>query len=287
MSSKVESKLSQLQVDLPLLRLFADIFINLLCKRKLLQSTSDSPQNPAISYAILTTPRSGSTYFCQLLSSTELVGYPTEHLRLAAQELARYCNFNYLRLLDNLKQHQTTSNGVFGTKLISHFLFELRQTKPNFRKIFKSVDRFILLIRKDKVAQAVSLVLAQKTEVWHLQDLGADNNAEDRSYKSKLANIQIDDALLLEVEQKYKFIQNQEARLRRMLEVNQIEALEIVYEEILKDAESQIARVLDFLEITKPQQAAIALNSEVKRMPSSISQQIIDQYKQKKALSAS
>lgn len=280
---KVKSKISQLNLDLTIVRLFADIFINHLCRRQLLQSTGDRLEKPPISYAILTTPRSGSTYFCELLSSTEIVGYPTEHLRLAAQELARYCNFDYLRLLYNLMQHRTTSNGVFGTKFISHFLFELRQTKPNFREIFKSIDKFILLVRKDKVAQAVSLVLAQKTEVWHLQNNLTSKNNDYLSYKSKLENIEIDDTLLLEVEQKHQFIQNQENRLRKVLDANQKEPLEIVYEDIVDNAESQIDLVLDFLKITKPRSGMIEINSATKKMPSNISQEIIRRYKQRKS----
>ena len=279
---KVKAKISQLETTLPVYRLFGDVFINLLCHRKLLQHTSDRLKKPRVSYAVLTTPRSGSTYFCDLLSSTEIAGYPAEHLRLATQELARHCNFNYIRLLHNLMQYRTTSNDVFGTKFISHFLFELRQTKPKFKQIFQSIDKFILLVRQDKIAQAVSLVLAQKTEVWHLQK----HTASDRSYQEKLEDIQIDNALLLEVEQKYKFIQNQEKQLRQILDNNHIKALEIVYEDILENPQLQIGKILNFLEITQSQNL-VNINSGFKKMPSNISQQIIHQYKQKKALHTS
>ena len=278
---EVRSRLDVLGSNLTVLRLFGDIFINLMCHRELLIPSSDEPRQPKASYAILTTPRSGSTFFCDLLSSTKIAGYPQEHLRLAAQELAKYCNFDYLRLLHNLMEHRITDNGVFGTKFISHFLFELQGTKPNFRQIFKSIDRFILLVRKDKVAQAVSLVLAQKTEIWHLRQNDLNQNNKIESYKSKLENINIDDDLLLEVEQKHKFIQNQEARLKKILNANQKEALEVVYENIVDDASSAIDLVLNFLDID-PSSKAIDINSQIKKMPSSISQEIIRQYNYKK-----
>lgn len=277
--NQVKQKISELELNTPVLKLFADIFINLLCQRQLLQPSLNLPQKPAISYAILTTPRSGSTYLCDLLDSTKIAGHPSEHLRLATQELARNCNFDYLRLLNNLMHYRTTSNGVFGTKFISHFLFELQQTKPDFQQIFNSLDKFILLIRKDKVAQAVSLVLAQQTDVWHIYQ---SNNEKSINYNSKLENIIINDALLEDVEQKCVVINNQEARLKQILAAYKIQPLEITYEDLVADTQLQINQVLDFLEIAKPQHQ-ILVNSKVKKMPSNISQEIIRQFKNRKS----
>jgi trehalose 2-sulfotransferase len=277
---QVKQKIIELEVNIPILRLFADIFINLLCRRQLLQPTLDQLQKPEISYAILTTPRSGSTYLCDLLDSTKIAGYPSEHLRLATQELARHCNFDYLRLLHNLMQYRVTANGVFGTKFISHFLFELQHRKSDFKQIFNSLDKFILLIRKDKVAQAVSLVLAQQTDVWHIYN---NHNSKNINYQSKLKNIVINDALLENVEQKYVFINQQEEHLKRILATCKIEPLEVFYEDIVENAELQIDQILDFLKITKPQDYFMKVNTEIKKMPSNISQEIIRQFKQRKA----
>ena len=262
-----------------ILRLFSDIFVNLLCNRHLLQPVPLHNQKPKTSYAILTTPRSGSTYLCDLLDSTTVAGHPAEHLRLATQELSRHCNFNYLKLLDNLMEYRITNNRVFGTKLISHFLFELRKSKPDFEQIFQSIDKFILLIRQDKVAQAVSLVIAQKTEVWHLH-----NNSKQASYQSKLANIRVDDNLLNDVEHKVRFIKQQEASLKKILAENRIQPLLVVYEDLLDDAPEQINRILDFLQIARPRQNALKIRSGIKRMPSTISQEIIQQYQARNSL---
>ncbi|MGL6338035.1 MAG: Stf0 family sulfotransferase [Waterburya sp.] len=277
---QVKQKIIELELNIPILRLFADIFINLLCHKHLLQPTLEQLQKPEISYAILTTPRSGSTYLCDLLDSTQIAGHPSEHLRLATQELARHCNFDYLRLLHNLMHHRITDNGVFGTKFISHFLFELQHNKLNFKQIFKSLDKFILLIRKDKVAQAVSLVVAQQTEIWHIYN---NNNGNNLNYQSKLNNIVINDALLEDVEQKYVFINKQEEHLKRILANNQIEPLEVFYEDIVANSELQIDQILGFLKIAKPQHYLMKVNTEVKKMPSNISQEIIRQFKQRKA----
>lgn len=273
------------QIPLPVIRLFADSFINLICQRRLLQGASDTLIKPKISYAIMTTPRSGSTHFCDLLDSSKIAGYPAEHLRLATQELAKNCNFDYLRLLSNLMQYRITENGVFGTKFISHFLFELQQTKFDFRQIFKSIDKFILLIRKDKVAQAVSLLIAQKTEVWHIQNQSNQDHVNYQFYQSQLESIQINDDLLAEVAHKHQFINNQEKRLRKILQNNQINPLEIYYEDIVADPQMEINRVLDFLEILPSSGYTIELNSKIKKMSAKISQEIIRQYQQKNSAS--
>ena len=267
-------------VDRPVvLRLFADIFVNRLCERQLLQPSTKNPHKPKTSYAILTPPRSGSTYLCDLLASTKIAGHPSEHLRLATQELSLYCNFDYLNLLGNVMQYRTTDNGVFGTKLISHFLFELQKAELDFKQIFQSIDRFILLIRKDKLAQAISLVLAQKTEIWHIH-----HNDKKASYQSILNEIEINDELLDDVEQKVTFIKQQEARLKRVLSRHNQEPLLVVYEEILDDAPREIDRILDFLGIVKPPGYKMQIGSGIKRMPSAISQKIVQQYRQRKSL---
>jgi LPS sulfotransferase NodH len=261
------------------LQLFADIFINLLCDRYLLQAAPQDNQKPTKSYAIVTTPRSGSTYLCDLLDSTAIAGHPAEHLRLATQELTRHFNFNYLKLVDNLMEYRTTNNGVFGTKLISHFLFELQRAKPDSEQIFQSINQFIFLIRKDKLAQAISLVLAQQTQVWHLH-----SDAKKTSYKSQLESIEIDDNLLNDVEQKVIFIEQQEDRLQKILAHHQIQPLIVVYEDLLDDAPGQINRILDFLAIPQPEQYLMQVTSGIKRMPSTISQKIIRQYQERKSM---
>ena len=153
---------SSLNLEVGVFRLFGDVFTNHLCRRSLIQPSSDQVAKSKMSYAVITTPRSGSTYFCDLLESTKIAGYPLEHLRLATQELSKNCNFNYLRLLNNLIQYRVTDNGIFGTKLISHFLFALHKTKFDFDQIFLTIDKFIFLTRRNKLAQAVSLVIAQQ-----------------------------------------------------------------------------------------------------------------------------
>lgn len=275
---QVKCQLENSPLKIPVLRLFADIFINIICQRELLHPTVDKLQEAKLSYAIFTTPRSGSTYLCELLNSTNIAGYPSEHFRLATQELSRNCNFDYFRLLNNLIKYRSTKNSVFGTKFISHFLFELQQTKSEFRKLFQYIDKFILLVRQDKIAQAVSIVVAHQTNIWHLYD-----QSKKLDYQVKLEEIIINDALLADVEQKYIAIINQEARLKKILENNKIKPLKVVYEDVVIDPKLQVNKILDYLKIDTPQAENIQIKSNLQKMPSEISQEIIRQFKQRKS----
>lgn len=275
----VSHQIAKLNVNLPVLKLFDDIFVNNLCNRNLLQRVDDTNaqlKKPITSYAILTPPRSGSTFLCDLLLSTGIAGYPSEHLRDAALTLSRNCNFDYIKLLHNLMQCQTTDNGVFGTKFISHFLLDFKQAKFDFDQIFNSINKYIFLVRRDKVAQAVSIVLAQRTEVWHIRD-----NIKDITYQSKLQTVDIDEALLKDVEQKYEFIKRQEARIHQILENYQIKPLQVEYEDIVDNAKLQVGRILKYLDIIEPEKYSMNIHSQIKKMPSHISEEIISQFKQR------
>ncbi len=150
--------------------------------------SSDFPiKSPQIAYAIVSTPRSGSTALCEALATTQMAGFPTEHLRAPTLFLTKYCKFNPLRYLQLSMTYQTTKNEVFGTKLISHFL-EGYQESLSFDNF-----KFIYLIRRDKIAQAVSGFIATKINMWHVY-----SGEQSQKYKSQLKTINIQDSELLD-----------------------------------------------------------------------------------------
>ncbi|NJP19452.1 MAG: hypothetical protein HC763_11235 [Hydrococcus sp. CRU_1_1] len=117
----VNQQMSQFQLTIPILKLFSDIFVNFMSGRPLLETNKKEIVYPKISYAIATTPRSGSTVLSGTLGATKIAGFPKEHLRFPSQTLAQHCRFDYVRYLEVLMQYQTTENSVFGTKFIGHF----------------------------------------------------------------------------------------------------------------------------------------------------------------------
>ncbi|MDJ0575103.1 MAG: Stf0 family sulfotransferase, partial [Xenococcaceae cyanobacterium MO_234.B1] len=201
---------------------------------------------------------------------------PTEHLRKPAFTLAKYCNFHYIRLLHILMTHRVSLNGVFGTKFISHFLRDFETLGTGLENIFTAIDKYIYLVRKDEVAQAISILLAQKTQVWHIN-----NNNKMLNYHEQLESITIDDELLEEVNQKLYFIKQQQDYIDKVIKTYQISPLIIQYEELVENVEDNLQNILNYLGINIMPETISNLQYTIKKMGSELSLNIAEAYGKK------
>lgn len=127
---------------------------------------------PAVSYAIATIPRTGSTVLTEELKRLGH-GAPAEHVRPPLIAYARrraLTGFDLQAWWRDLTRAQAV-DGVFGTKLIWDFLrsFQAHLT-PEERDWFLERIRacaLYYLVREDKVEQAVSEHVAFSIGVWH------------------------------------------------------------------------------------------------------------------------
>lgn len=110
--------------------------------------------------------RSGSSLLGHTLRNTGAYGVPLEYFNV--QNLAHWRKrFDFVsvnQFLDQIERHRTTPNGIFAIK--SHY-FQLR----NFGSIRDLKTRygdcrFVRIIRRDKLGQAISRTVAQQTGVW-------------------------------------------------------------------------------------------------------------------------
>ena len=129
-------------------------------------------------------PRSGSTLLCDLLSRTGDAGAPASYLRPAS--IARYAtewrvavaaetwDERYLRAI---REHSAGASGCPALRIMwsdmPAVLDRLKAIDParasdkaRIRHLL-GVEHFVYLRRADLVAQAVSLVLADQTGLWH------------------------------------------------------------------------------------------------------------------------
>jgi len=146
-------------------------------------------------YIICGTPRTGSTLLCGLLASTKRAGNPDSYYR--AQSISRWAQEWGLPGLDrvNEKEFYTVflqaalkagkdQSDFFGLRLMWETLTELAAVLeqlfgplPLDRLLFEQAfgkTLYIHLSRTDKLAQAVSLVKAQQTGLWHVAPDGAE-----------------------------------------------------------------------------------------------------------------
>ncbi len=120
----------------------------------------------ARSYLIASTPRCGSHYLGHLLRATGQLGSPLEYFsrgRIADWQ-ARLGTTTHYDLFRQLLRRRTSPSGWFGVK--AHWpQFEPIAADPELFGLFQ-FERFVQLTRADRVAQAVSLVIAQQTSAW-------------------------------------------------------------------------------------------------------------------------
>ncbi len=148
------------------------------------------------SYIICTTPRSGSTLLCQLLASTKRTGNPDSFYHqtkfmcewaaewnLPDADMISKNDFEVAYLAAAVEAGKAGTE-IFGLRLQQKYLGLLSETldriyprlpsdSHRFRKAFGEV-LYIHLARTDKVAQAVSLVKAKQSGLWHLNADGTE-----------------------------------------------------------------------------------------------------------------
>jgi LPS sulfotransferase NodH len=148
------------------------------------------------SYIICTTPRSGSTLLCKLLAATGRAGNPDSFyhrdafMREWAEEwglpdAATLSKDAFDRAyLEAARRAGEAGTGIFGLRLQQEYLGRLSETLDRiypglpsdthrFEQAFGPIV-YLHLSRADKVAQAVSLVKAEQSGLWHLNADGTD-----------------------------------------------------------------------------------------------------------------
>jgi len=151
---------------------------------------------------------------------------------------------------------KTTRNEVFGFKLMSwyldDFLARLRGTRAfgdaatddlaMLRNAFPRL-RFVRIVRRHRLRQALSTARALQTGLWKVQD-----------GKTALREPEFDAEL---IEQSLREAERQENMWYTFFQRIGIDPFQVEYEELCHDYEATIRRVLSFLKISLPRGARI------------------------------
>lgn len=123
-------------------------------------------------YAILSTPRSGSTLLARSLEATGRLGVPHEYLNPNALAAWQFLEARELPPLDEYLQEiegrRTSPSGRFGIKVHYRQFVQHYGEAADWQagKFLQGQDRLILSYRRDKLAQAVSYHRARVSGVW-------------------------------------------------------------------------------------------------------------------------
>jgi trehalose 2-sulfotransferase len=246
---------------------------------------SRRPSGRADSYLICATPRTGSTLLCGMLASIGVAGRPESYFRRQGQH--EYAvqwgiaslpsgDFRYSDYLQAALAAGRTDNGVFAARImwetLEEVVGELRVMNPDLpggsagllERAFGPV-RFVYLRRDDIVAQAVSLLRAEQTDVWHAP-VQAMRPEPDHEAQFDFGQIQ----------RRIHLINQHNAAWQGWFSSAGIEPFPVRYEELAADPVAVTRRILDFLDLDLP--PGRELVAQYRRLADELSSQWIARY---------
>ena len=205
--------------------------LNPVCQKYILNRNKKIAQK---SYVICTTPRSGSNLLCGLLTSSKILGKPNEVLNVDSV-LRPFCEKHNLfednfqismnNYLNCAREKRHSKNNVFGVKILFDQLEPLLDSKE-VRQLLQT-SKLIWLVRKDVVAQAVSMYIAKATDEWDSIDEQRNKGNESKSRRDK---VQYDGK---KINNYLDYLVKQNLQWLKLFSVNQIEYLQVYYEDLL------------------------------------------------------
>jgi len=197
---------------------------------------------------IFITPRSGSTWLGDLLTKQGTVGFPEEYLNadcLPATNVELHAN-KELDYLNGLLATRSATNGIFSIKTCWGEVE--RFSSVDFFRYFEEAQ-FVHLRRRDILSQAISLLTATESGVFHVRD-GVLLGAEHRTPRNDFNPTSMDEASALTKIRKWVgHIVNFESATELQFAVRGIEPTRIYYEDMVDDVESVIRKVLSLMQV--------------------------------------
>ncbi|MEO9895047.1 MAG: Stf0 family sulfotransferase [Paracoccaceae bacterium] len=215
---------------------------------------------PYKSYVICTSPRSGSTMLCKMLSETGIAGHPESYFHtpsipewLSSFDLGED-NFDTEQsalkaIFEGAQNQGTGTTGVFGLRLqgqsLPFFLKQLKKLHPeqsNDRQLIDTVfgeTLFTHLTRTNKLDQAVSLVKALQSGLWHL---ASDGTEIERTAQPK--PLVYDD---VSISRELKSMNALEDAWIIWFEQQKLDPLQVTYADLSQRPKATLARILKAL----------------------------------------
>ncbi len=253
------------------------------------------PKQPKYrSYIICTAPRSGSTLLCGLLAATGRAGNPGSYLHrqsldewLSDHDLTREAYASdreaAAAVFAAAQKKGEAGTGIFGLRMQRpSFAFFMQQAAALFPDAPTDAGRiraafgktlYIYLSRRDKLAQAISMVKAEQTGLWHRN---ADGSELERlappgppAYDAQRISEKLNTLKALDAEWPVWFAREG------------IEPLSLTYEDLSADPQGALAEVLAALGVDP--KLAEAVETPTARLSDALSQQWTARFRAERA----
>ncbi len=229
------------------------------------------------SYILCTTPRTGSTLLCDLLAASGVAGAPDSFFMadpdpvwarawklparqgLSAEDHAR-------AYLGAVRDAGRAATPIFGLRLMRIDLAGvLRMIDVAHGPKAHDIDRiraafgetaFIHLRREDKLAQAISMIKAEQTGLWHVAPDGREIERLSPARPPRYDAARIRDRIAL--------LEREDAAWQAWFAREGIEPLRLTYEEVSADPARAVAGICTALSVTLP--TTVTLSPETARL---------------------
>ncbi|TNC73715.1 Stf0 family sulfotransferase [Rubellimicrobium roseum] len=240
-------------------------------------------------YIICATPRTGSTLLCDLLASTKVAGCPDSYFMTDLDPVwverwgfpgrsARDTPGHAASHLEAAKKVGRGQTGVFGLRLmrrdldgLSALIGQVFPDLPSDRARLEAAFGRVLYIhlsRVDKLGQAVSLVKAEQTGLWHV---APDGTELERLAPPKEPAYDFD-----RIARKVAELEGHDSAWRTWFDEQGIEPLPVAYERLSADPSATLGRILGALGL--PQPAPDALRPGVAKLADATTHEWMRRY---------
>ena len=234
------------------------------------------------SYIICATPRSGSTLLCKLLSATGVAGDPNSYFHQPnisawlksldlTPDISATRQETLRAVLSAAQQKGLGDTDIFGLRLMrKSFDFLMQQLDLLYPNLASDKERFnaafgrtlyIHLTRSDKLAQAISLVKANQTGLWHM--------APDGTELERMAPPQAPTYDPAQIEQQLQELTAYDGAWENWFKTEKITPLHATYEALAADPTGSLAQILDSLGLDN--NAALGIKPGVAKLADDIS----------------
>lgn len=221
-----------------------------------------TPREVLLRYAICSTPRSGSHFLGHLMKARIKAGHPLEYFHNKHFEVwqKRRESSKHTHILPYLESIRTTQNGVFGIKIHFGNLNTLEQ-HISIRELINTY-KFVYVLRKNALAQAVSYAKASQTGAW----ISGMPEVRKPSY---------DRLLILE---KLRDIYRDNASWECLFSLYQVDFHKVYYEDLVENTNQRLQNVAKFLNLEASDDAVTQETLLPKQQSDSINQEWIERF---------
>ena len=240
------------------------------------------------SFLVCTSPRSGSTLFCSLLTETGLAGCPASLFyqpslddwmaRLGVEECAGSVRDLVRKILSAALKEGRGDTPVFGLRQqwpsFNFLCGQLTIAFPDARTDRERIEAafgptlFIHLTREDKLEQAISLIKARQSGLWHV---AADGSELERTAPDMRTGFDRS-----EISETIKSLNSYDLRWETWFEREGIAPLRIIYRELSNDPVLTLEKTLSVLGLDNA--SARKMQPQVRKMADQVSRDWAARY---------